>query len=155
MCAIVDANVAHQVFGNEQPEAGMRFLQWLESGRGLLVVGGRLYAELLQSSEEFRLWAPEALRMGKMIRENASEVNELERQIFDNGLCSSDDPHVLALAQISGARLLYSNDSALQDDFTNHTLINNPRGKIYSTRVNRNFVRSHRDLLNRRDLCSV
>ena len=155
MCAIVDANVVHQVFGDDRPEAGKRFLEWIENGRGLLVVGGKLYAELLQSSEGFRKWAPEALRLGSMVRENATVVDEREKEIYDDGLCSSDDSHVLALAQVSGARLLYSNDSALQKDFTNHTLINQPRGKIYSTRVNTSFSRSHRNLLDRQDLCSM
>ena len=154
MCAIVDANVAHQVFGRDRPQAGERFYEWIESGKGPLVVGGRLYLELLGSSEEFRHWAQEALRDGKMVRRNAAVVNEREREIEEDGICLSDDPHILALAQVSGARLLYSNDSALQDDFKNHLLIKQPRGKVYSTRVHTRFTRSHRDLLNQPGLCS-
>ena len=49
------------------------------------------------------------------------------------GSCRSDDHHVIALAQISGARMLFSNDGALQQDFKNIKLIDQPPGTVYST----------------------
>ena len=155
MCAIVDANVANQVFGHDRPEAGERFLRWIESGRGFLVAGGRHYDELLRSSEGFRNWAPEGLRAGSLIRASAEELVDRETEILGTELCRSDDAHILALALVSGARLLYSNDLSLQNDFKNQSLINYPRGKVYSTRIATHFASSHRDLLNRRDLCRV
>ena len=54
-------------------------------------------------------------------------------ELQDAGACQSNDLHVLALAQVSGARLLYSNDLSLHQDFGNRDLISRPRGKIYST----------------------
>ena len=51
-------------------------------------------------------------------------------------------PHVLALAQVSGARLLYSNDQTLQRDFKNSKLIKNPRGNVYTTLRNKNVAPS-------------
>ena len=44
MCAIVDTNVAYEVFdpNPERPEAGIHFFNWLTSPRGQLVVGGDL-----------------------------------------------------------------------------------------------------------------
>ena len=42
-------------------------------------------------------------------------MNETALTLSDS--CRSNDPHVIALAQINGARLLYSNDEALQKDF--------------------------------------
>ena len=50
-----------------------------------------------------------------------------------DGAYVSNDAHVIALAQVSGARLLYSNDSDLQDDFKDKSLIDSPRGRIYTT----------------------
>ena len=38
-------------------------------------------------------------------------------ELQDAGACQSNDLHVLALAQVSGARLLYSNDLSLHQDF--------------------------------------
>ena len=46
MCAIVDANVAGEVFGENKPPAGKEFYNWLNTGRGQLVVGGKLLVEL-------------------------------------------------------------------------------------------------------------
>ena len=155
MCAIIDANVAAEVFGDDRPEAGEEFFKWIDAGKGVLVVGGKLYQELVRASAEFRVWGSAALLTGDMTRKDANEVNAKEQEIRGDREYNSDDPHVLALAQISGARLLYSNDRALQQDFADRRLINDPRGKVYSTLVNRDFSRSHRNLLSRRDLCSA
>ena len=84
-----------------------------------------------------------------------TELDSRTEQVEASGGYQSDDPHVLALAQASGARLLYSNDGPLQDDFRNRRLIDNPRGSVYSTQVNKQFTRVHRRLLQRRDLCAV
>ena len=77
-----------------------------------------------------------------------SEVDARTEQIQNEGSCTSDDPHVIALAQVSRARLLYSNDGDLQKDFKNKRLIDQPRGKVYSTIKNKK-------LLGRKDLCRV
>ncbi len=43
----------------------------------------------------------------------------------------SDDPHIIAIARVSGARLLCSRDQALHADFCNPGILNRPRGKVY------------------------
>ena len=68
-------------------------------------------------------------------------------------MCRSDDEHVLALAVVSGARLLYTNDTALIADFKNREIIANPRGKVYSTAVSNRVTATHRRLLGDRTLC--
>ena len=65
----------------------------------------------------------------------------------------SDDEHVLALALVSGARLLYTNDAALISDFKNRTIVATPRGKIYTTAENDNVTAAHLRLLADRNLC--
>ena len=155
MCAIVDLNVASEVFGEDPPPAAEEFLEWLSDGRGVLVVGGKLQEELDGHSPGFRQWASQAILARQMQIVNEHAVNDRERQIRRAREHRSDDPHVLALAQVSGARLLYSNDRHLQQDFTNHRLINRPRGKVYSTLRDKNYSRSHKSLLSRRNLCNV
>ena len=76
-----------------------------------------------------------------------------EEELGREGRCRSNDIHVIALAQISGARLLYSNDQALHEDFGNKLLIDRPRGKVYSTNERKDFTNAHRRLLNNRNLC--
>ena len=68
-------------------------------------------------------------------------------------VCKSNDPHVLALALVSGARLLYTNDAALIDDFGNPEIVAKPRGKVYTTARNADVTNAHRRLLAARDLC--
>ena len=155
MCAIVDANVVHEVFGSNRPEAGVKFLEWLDAGRGYLVVGGKPLRELRGSSEGFRNWAFQAQLAGRMKIENEDRINTKAAALLAEVRCRSNDHHMLALAQLSGARLLYSNDGNLQQDFKDSLIINSPRGKVCSTLENKDFVSSHRRLLGRRDLCGA
>ena len=116
------------------------------------MVGGKLLEELKKSSA-FIHWGQQAQLAGRMRIENRSEVDARTEQIQREGKISSDDPHVIALAQVSGARLLYSNDGDLQKDFKKKRLIDNPRGKVYSTIENRCFQDSHDRLLKNKKLC--
>ena len=65
-----------------------------------------------------------------------------------------DDPHILAWAQVSGARLLYTNDKCLKDDFKNKSIISHPEGTVSFTDKRKNntirysrFTRSKKRLL--------
>ena len=153
MCAIVDANVASEVFGTNLPPAGDRFFDWLNRGSGLLVVGGKALEELEMSSANFRRWGQDAQLAGKLRIVKKSEVDARTEQLLSEGAVTSNDPHVIALAQVSGARLLYTNDRRLQRDFKNKRLIDEPRGRVYSTGLDGRFQRRHDRLLKNRNLC--
>ena len=153
MCAIVDANVTHEVFGPTPSDAGSRFFDWIQSGKGRLISGGRNLRELEQCSDGYREWVNEAISSGALTIKNEEAIDTRERQLKSSNLLASDDPHVLALAQLSGARLLYSNDKDLQEDFTNSKLIGSPRGKVYTTKKTKALTNVHRQLLGRTDLC--
>ncbi len=152
MCAIVDANVVGEVFGRDRPEAGERFFRWLNDGKGRLVTGGRLSRELGQS-RQYLEWSVQARLAGVLYAEDEDSVRGRENAIRNGGLCESDDPHIIALAQISGARLLYTNDQALQRDFGKRDLIAGPRGKVCSTLRHKDYSETHRKLLSDRTLC--
>ena len=68
-------------------------------------------------------------RAGKARIIPSNSVNEEQKQIINQ--CKSDDPHVIALARISGARILCSHDKTLHKDFKNEELVSNPKGRIY------------------------
>ena len=133
--------------------AGEEFRKWIEYGSVPLVVGGKLLREP-DRSKNFRTWRREALRAGKLRIVDHQEVRESTDFLKGNSSCRSDDEHVVALAQVSGARLLFSNDKDLQSDFKNRELLDAPRGKIYSTRLSTKFGNSHKRLLRRTDLCN-
>ena len=159
MCAIVDAQVAHEVFSADPSPAGYEFFEWLLKGRGRLVTGGKLNEELEDCSPGFREWASEAKRAGILIEENRRRVEDRTIELEHDAKHVSDDPHVLALAQISGARLLFSNDRPLGKDFRSKLLIDDPRGRVYHTRDiktlndNKQFSKTHKRLLSDTRLC--
>ena len=152
MCAIVDSNVANEVFGGDPPEAGRRFRHWLGSGNGRLVVGGRLLAEL-KGNGDFREWFQQNDLSGRLLQVKDEKVARQEQRIKQTNLCTSNDEHVVALAIASGARLLYTNDNLLMDDFRNGSIVPGPPGKIYTTRDRKDFRPTHRKLLGMRNLC--
>lgn len=161
MCAIVDANVCGEVFGENRNQASRYFLEWLTNGSGRLVLGGKLKAELRHRGLDE--WLREALRAGRVFEQPPARVDQETLAILRNRQCRCDDPHVLALARISGARLLYTNDYTLQEDFTDPRLLpGQAQGRIYTTVTGRRQPRdqeggrlrpTHRTLLRRGDLC--
>ena len=163
MCAIVDTNVVHEVFGRQPTDAGEGFFRWLNSGKGKLVVGGKLKEELMGKKpkkgeklkeevngvSEFRVWAAQSNLSGKLINADENRVDQETKEVKSSGKLKSNDPHIIALAQVSGARLLFSNDKVLHKDFKNRNLINKPLGRIYSTSENKSFTEDKRKLLDR------
>ena len=152
MCAILDANVAGQVFGADRPDAGRAFFDWFDSGRGRLVVGGRLLQEL-DRNHAFKEWRLQAVLAGRIKLLNDEAVDRRTKQLEQENACRSNDEHVIALAQLGGPRLLYSNDGDLQEDFADKTLVDHPRGKVYSTKEHQHLRPEHRRLLANRNLC--
>lgn len=148
MCAILDANAAHQIFGSGRRPAGEEFLDWIECREGKLVVGGKQRHEFYRAG--YGEWLREAIIAGKIKEINAKEVKEEKKNI--RNLCRSDDHHMIALARLGGARLLYSNDRDLHQDFKNKNLIDKPRGKIYPYSESGELTDTHRTLL-RENVC--
>ena len=151
MCAIVDANTRDEVFGRQPTEAGRLFFDWLKTGSGRLVVGGRLKTELL-TSERFKEWLARAVSVGQAFQIPDDSVVLETRRIEQAGRLESNDSHVIALARVSRTRLLYSNDRALQRDFKTG-LGEGIRGVIYTSARSGHVTRSHRRMLRRKDIC--
>ena len=155
MCAIVDAGVAGEVFGSKRTPAGEGFFNWITNGNGKIVIGGKLRKELGRS-QAFLEWSLDAAQTGRMISLIDDSVNAKTAQLRKEAKHKSNDPHILALAQVSGARLLYTNDRRLQNDFKNRDIIGHPEGKIFSTGTNKDgtiqygkFTQSKKRLLER------
>ena len=157
MGAILDTNVVPEVFGSNRPEAGKKFFDWINKGLGRLIVGGKLLEEL--NSTPAREWIKQAGLSTRVKTENEAKVNVSTKKLRNKGGFKSNDPHILALAQVSGARLLYSNDGDLRDDFLNEELIDRPLGKVYSTKCGSGkFQKGHKELLRKLkkgDLCGT
>ena len=140
MCVILDASVAaKEVFASnrQRSEASEEFFKWINKGRGRLVAAGKLLEELRKTP--FKVWERQARLAGRLSEVDDNKVIARTEQLKNKKEHKSDDPHVLALAQVSGARLLYVDDRDLEADFKNKKLIDNPEGKLYLTRVSVEF----------------
>ena len=159
MCVIIDANAVSEIFGSElfggkdtRPEAGKQLVDWIYSDPERLVVGGKQLEDELDSAS-FSLWRREMKRRGQLREYNDKEVDQRAEELRGQKACQSDDAHIIALAQISNARLLYSKDKTLHKDFKNSNLLNDPVGKIFP-RGNRSQDRRRRDkILADKNLC--
>ena len=140
MCAIVDANVRDEVFGANRPDAGVFFYKWLLKKGKLIVGGSKLWSEL-GGSRNFDRRLSELQKAGRTKHIPDETVDEEAAQLHKQSQCESDDWHIIALAKLSMARLLYSNDLALHQDFKSIG------GRIYSTREYKAVHDSHRQLL--------
>lgn len=144
-CAILDANCLGETFGREESQAGAEFRRWV-GVEGRLVSGGKLHEELRRSAE-FRRWAEFAIRSPHLRvipdRDLEAETQELERRAD----VRSDDPHVLALARVSGTRLLYTRDRKLRSDFQDPAIIADPRGQLYNLGTKDELTDEHRERL--------
>ena len=145
MCAIVDKNVIHRLFDpNRRQKGDELFFRWME-GAGRIVIGGGVRSEFYDHCKA-KEWAQQVLVAGKIRELNYAKVNARTKELKKSNLCKSNDRHVIALAQLSGARLLYTLDKLLMEDFKNPALVNKPRGKIYKSEKTKK-------LLEEKDLC--
>lgn len=137
MCLIIDANFAHK-FGNPSDEDVAPIVRWLKKprSRANIVIGGKLRRELARSGQGFRDFVEELIQAGRFLdkddgaveAETEAVVKELDALNWED----ADDPHIIALARVSGSRLLASHDSrsGLHAMFKDRRLLD-PPGKVY------------------------
>lgn len=142
MCLIVDADRMGIFLETPEHSDAKPIHAWLRRGVGRLVysTGGKFDSELYRRAREllgsYRRAGRATLIPEDTFRDDADRLNE-EAELRSN------DAHVLALARASRARLLYTGDKSLQDDFRDPHIISNPRGKIYSGAKNRRLLNAN------------
>lgn len=118
MCVILDTNSVSEVFGQGKSVAGGTLHNWIMKGGIKLVVGKTILEEL--NNNFFKDWYSTALNKGRVIhisKQEEYESNEIIKDLLKQSKCKSNDQHIIALAQVSGARLLYTQDNDLMSDF--------------------------------------
>lgn len=150
-CAIVDANCMSDFIAQKKETYSLLLNRLTEkSGQGVLFLGGKLKCEVEAISTKNRLWLRVARQRGYLENSDEQEVKRQTQEVRKSGDLASNDPHVIALAQVSGARLLVSNDEELRKDFKKRQFLQNPRGKILPDKISQ-----ARDLLNKGGLCAA
>ena len=98
-----------------------------------LVIGGKNTRELSRNKGVGR-WLKGLVRANVARRIPDPAIEREERVLRERGQYRSDDVHVLALARASGARLLFSQDKNLAQDFKNRACLE-PTGSVYKKRA--------------------
>jgi hypothetical protein len=141
LCVIVDASVAGLVFPVPHKADFVPLWGWIEKSAGKLVYGGRVTDELLRLPNVRRRLA-EMKRSGRALECSRQDVDKQEKAVRKTRLCRSNDFHVIALAQVSGARILCAEDHDLETDFKNPQLLPTPwRGQIYKKARDQNLLK--------------
>lgn len=122
MCIIIDANRCGDICSNEKDYV-KPLLKWVMKG-GKLVSGGKLEDELFKN-----------LKMRSLLLEwdRSGRIRKFKREDMSveiEGKCKSDDPHVLALANLSSASIIVTEDEDLISDLKNREIVGFRR-KIY------------------------
>ena len=134
---IIDANVAAALSANPLHSDAHPVKQSVEEKRLRIAIGGRLTTELI--SARLRHWLSELIRSGSVLQYRSKQINQEVRNVERMGVCVSNDTHIIALARVSGVRLLYSHDHKLHRDFACKRLVQ--KGKIYQSRKHSHLLR--------------
>ena len=156
MCAIIDSCVRDQLVGQSSTSEGRYFREWLNQGKGRLVVGGKLLQELSEHLA-VKMWISNALQSGITKRFPDDQINLIARNLKKSRACLSNDGHIISPAILSGSRLLYTTDKGLMTDFKDRNLLGGSvRGRVYTSSEKRpGLCRQHKALLARTDLCDL
>lgn len=141
MCLIVDTCVTHRLLDvNDADFTPVRAS--IEAGLQTITLGGHLLREYARYREVVRFMA-ELARRGRLrvVRDTAVDLET--ESLKAAGACSSNDAHLVALARVSGARILCTSDLAAARDFTRKELVSQPRGKVYRRAAHRHLLRTH------------
>ena len=121
MCIIIDNNK----FGEFDSPDAAPIRNWLRKGGNVVYCTEGKFEEMPRKARDL---LSEYARGGKATRYPWDKI-EPKMASLPGGI-KSDDEHILALALVSGARLLFSGDKDLHDDFKNPNIIS-PRGNVY------------------------
>lgn len=135
---IIDANVLGNFLSEPESEDCEPIYRWLGIGGKIIYSPGGRFAREVGRYAKTKLI--ELARKGSAIQVDAEKFMRIEAAVKKAASCKSDDFHVLALAKFSGARVLYTRDQNLIEDFKNKAVIDNPRGKIYSGKANKSLL---------------
>ena len=138
MCVIVDNNVAARALVHDDVDF-LPVKRAVLQRRHKLVHGGKLTDELTKNTLLRRvLMTFDRTGLSRIVPRNSLEP--LERQLVDDGACESNDQHIVALAIVSGARVLCTEDRPLKRDFKNRALIARPAGRIFQNATHHQLV---------------
>ena len=131
MCVIIDNSIVGDFIKNNKNTVPLK--EWLDQGEGKLIIppsGTDLHKEYKRKfNRKFVRGILKGYRdKGVAITISASAAEEVKNLSDDlKTQLKSNDSHIIALAIVSRAKLLASNDEKLGEDFKKHI----SKGKVY------------------------
>jgi predicted nucleic acid-binding protein len=144
MCIILDANCLG-LFTSADSRM-VPITAYFRNNGGIAIGGTKLKAEYKNNGKFIRFLA-ELARQGQVFKVSDAVVDEKANQIASSSSPKSDDPHILAIAALSNARILVSHDQPLHQDFTSTNFFI-PKGKVYQNQT-------HKKLLSKLQKCAL
>jgi len=145
MCIIIDANTFSSVFSEKASDHSefKPVKDWIIRGKGKLVYGGTKYGDELKAARGYLRLFVEFDKIGKTVKVCAASVDQvqqrLEQLVNDDGF---DDAHLVAIAIVSGCKLICSKDRSSYPFLKRHDIypshIHRPR--IYSGIRNKDLL---------------
>ena len=140
MAIIIDANCAPVALKQPPSEEFRPVMKAILDGKQKLAVGGSKQKHEYRKLHAVWMYIQLLDQAGKAFLVKDESVDAEELDIQNRHTLASDDPHLLALARVSGARLLCSLDKALHADFCNPAIINKPRGYVYQVAAHAHLI---------------
>jgi hypothetical protein len=138
---IVDANAYSLVLGATEPNDFTPVWNALRTRRAIAVYGGKLAVEYARVGRLAKLLV-ELDRQGIFRQAPLPEIEKAQKAVIREGQCRSNDHHIIALARVSGVRLLCSADAKLGGDFRNGSILH-PRGSVYKNPSHERLIAKH------------
>lgn len=145
MCIVIDppalipmfktADVEHQKFSPVR--------KWIVEGPGKIIIGGAQYRKELLDVISIIQFVKELERRGKVIRKCDAEVDRDVERIKRIEPCKDfDDPHLVALINLSGCKLICIRDPRAHRFLRNKKFYNNTklRPRLYTRAKNSNLL---------------
>ena len=139
MCrVIVDAHFIHEVVSKTCCQDLLPIRTAIMQRKLTLVYGGtKLRKEF--ASVQSQLATLDRAGMASLMPQ--MDVDQEEKQLEESPHLKSNDAHIIALARISGSRLLCTNDQTLQTDFKNLNLLQSPKGNVYKNGSHKHLIK--------------
>ena len=136
MCIIIDANKCDELVKEDSDLQPVK--NWIEKKNGKIVFVPKhpiFIKELEGCSDKFRRLLEYYRQNGLVTNIDAKKV-ETKRKTLKN--LQSNDDHIIALALVSGAKILVSGDKNLHEDFKNKE--NGVGGKVYQYKKQKHLL---------------
>lgn len=134
MCLILDPNVAGDYIKGHKYIMPVK--KWIENDDRLIYTKSETWKRELKFNSRMYILLGQYREDGRAIEFPAEEVQKEQNKLANCKLFKSKDFHIVALANVSGVRLLVTNDINLIKDFKNSAIIKH--GKIYRKETRQN-----------------